>query len=58
LKSGEVCTLAMVGAMRWERAPDEAFHAFRSRVFADASAAVEPLIVIGGLPKLQSMPLE
>jgi hypothetical protein len=45
-------TFAKAGGLRWERAPSEPFAAFRSRVVADATAAAEPFIILGGLPEL------
>jgi hypothetical protein len=41
-------TFATAGEMRWERAPAETLAAFRERAVAEATAAGERRIVIGG----------
>jgi hypothetical protein len=43
-------TFARAGAMHWERAPSELYTAFCERVVAEATAAGERLVLIGGLP--------
>ena len=42
-------TFATAGEMRWERAPAETLAAFRERAEAEATAAGERRIIIGGL---------
>lgn len=42
---------AGAGEMRWQRAPDETFVAFRERAVRAAMAAGERFIIIGGLPQ-------
>jgi hypothetical protein len=44
-------TFAGAGKMRWQRAADESFNAFRSRALAAATKAGERFLVIGGLQR-------
>jgi len=46
---------ASAGELRWQRVPNESYASFRSRVVGEARAAVEPFIVIGGLPSRKQL---
>lgn len=51
-------THASAGDMTWERAPGESFADFQARAVAGATAAGERLVVIGGLPLRDLLPLD